>query len=81
MIDEIVGMQGWEMLLDRARLTQLQKQTRIIQGKCKDYEEYVKECAFTDGMEFLTRLPQRLHLELEMALAERILEPEDDEKD
>lgn len=77
LVKEMAAHPGWRMLQDRALHTLLIKQTYIIQGKCKSYEEYLKEVAFTDGVEYLMKLPDRLDLELEMALDN--LPPAEDE--
>lgn len=79
LIKEMTAHPGWALLCDRARHTLLIKQTFIIQGKCKDHEAYVKDVAFTDGIEFLMKLPERLDLELEMALDD--LPPPADEEE
>ncbi len=81
LINAMVSQPGWQMLLDRARVTMLYRQTKIIQGRCKDYDDYVKECSFTDGMEFIMTLPQRTQSELDTALAEAEMAIEEEEED
>lgn len=78
MVEEMVTTHGWPLLLDRARYTMLQKQTRIVQGKCDDHEDYVKECSFLEGMDFVMSLPARLQAELELHL-DNLPRAEDDE--
>ncbi len=80
LINAMSAMPGWQMLLDRARVTMLIRQTKIIQGRCKDHEDYIKECSFTDGMEFIMTLPQRTQAELDTALAEAEMKVEEDEE-
>lgn len=78
-VDSMTADSGWPILLDRARLTILAKQTRIVQGKCSDHEDYVKECAFLEGIEFMIKLPERIAMELELHLDSLPPEPEDDD--
>jgi len=67
-VQEMVEGYGWPLLLDRASTTILAKQTRIVQGQCDTHEEYVKECAFLDGVGFMMRLPELIQMELERYL-------------
>lgn len=78
MVEEMTASHGWPLLLDRARYTMLQKQTRVVQGKCSDHEDYVKECSFLEGMDFVMSLPSRIQLELEVHL-DSMKEQEEDE--
>jgi hypothetical protein len=66
LVDQLAENPGWPMLWDRALVTIAAKQTRVVQGKCVDHEDYVRECGFLEGVEFVRKLPERLRLELEM---------------
>jgi hypothetical protein len=68
LIQELTKHPGWEIYCDRAKATMLQKQRRLVQGLCSSYEDYKQECAFTDGLEFMLRLPERVNAELQQAL-------------
>ena len=70
LVEQIADTPGWMMMLDRARATMVSKQSRIVQGQCRDHEDYVKECSFLEGLDFFTKLPARMRLELDMQLAE-----------
>lgn len=79
LIESMASTHGWEMLIDRSRATLLNRQTRVVQGRCASYEDYLKECSFMDGIEHVLTLPTRVRLELENAMAERV--PDRDELD
>lgn len=79
MVEEMTASHGWPLLLDRARVTIVAKQTRIVQGKCADHEDYVRETAFLDGVEWMISLPQRIQMELELHLGS-LAEDEDEEE-
>jgi len=64
-VDQIADMPGWEMLIDRARQTIFAKRQRIVQGKCVDHTDYMRECAYLDGINFVLTLPRRIQLELD----------------
>ena len=78
LIEEMAETPGWGMLLDRARATLLARQTRIVQGKCEDYENYIKETSFGDGIEYVMRLPFKVREELELAAEIRFPEEPDE---
>jgi hypothetical protein len=65
LVDAIVEEPGWAVLWDRMVATIRVKQLRIVQGKCTDHENYLKECAFLDGVEYVRKLPERMKIELE----------------
>ena len=50
-----------------------------MQGKAADREDYLKECSFLQGIEFVFNLPTRIAMELETAMAE--LEMQEDEEE
>ena len=79
--EQISETPGWMMLVDRARATMVAKQSRIVQGKCSDHEDYAKECAFLEGLDFFVKLPARMRLELDMQLAELEAQLADVEQD
>lgn len=79
--EQIVETPGWMMMVDRARVTLLMKQQRIVQGQCKDHEDYVKECSFIEGLDFFMKLPARMRLELDMQIAELEAQMSDVEQD
>lgn len=79
LVGRLVEEPGWALLIDRARATVAGKQSRIVQGKCDDHENYVKECSFLEGMDFFVKLPDRMRLELDMQLAEVAAQAEEDE--
>ena len=79
--EQIVETPGWMMMVDRARVTLLMKQQRIVQGQCKDHEDYVKECSFIEGLDFFMKLPARMRLELDMQIAELEAQMADVEQD
>lgn len=68
LVNEMAQTPGWQMLLDRARHTMVLMQTRMIQGRYKDWDEYRNDVAYTDGVEFMMTLPKRLNDELATAM-------------
>jgi hypothetical protein len=80
-IMDMTSSPGWALLMDAARAALIAKQTRILQGKCETHEEYMAECAFGDGVEYLIGLPNRLQrsLDREHALREEEREEEYEE--
>lgn len=67
-ISDMTASTGWAMLQDAAKAVLVSKQTRIIQGKCDNYEEYKTDCAFGDGVLYLINLPDRLQMRLDQEL-------------
>lgn len=79
LVKELTSHPGWELLLDASRHALLKVQVRVIQGKCETYEEYVKECSFGDGVEYMMGLPARLESQLATALEGFYPEEEEEE--
>jgi hypothetical protein len=81
-VEDMVSSYGWPLLVDRAAQTIHQRQTRIVQGKCTDHEDYVRETAFLEGVDFVLRLPERIQLELDIYMDNMpVEEPEYDEEE
>lgn len=73
---------GWDLLVDRARLTLMKKQQRLILGRAEDFEEYKSECAWMDGASWVLDLPRQVDMELQTELETRAAnKPRDDEPD
>lgn len=71
LVAEMAQHPGWSMLVDRARVTLFNRQQRLILGRAKDYEEYIKETAWMEGLSFLMDLPLAIQLEMEAELETR----------
>jgi hypothetical protein len=71
LIQTMSESQGWWLLVQEARGMLVAKQMKIIQGKCKTYEEYKMDCSFGDGIEYLLKLPTYWQNQLDQELSER----------
>ena len=63
--------QGWTMLVDAAIAAIEGRRLHVLRGNCASFEEYKADCSFTQGMDFLLALPQRMQASLDLELGER----------
>ena len=75
-ISDLASSVGWAYAMDRVVSQVAIYQNRLILGKAKDYEEYIKWVAYTDGLSFVLDLPKKVQEELERELARRDEETE-----
>jgi hypothetical protein len=70
-VREMSGTLAWEMLRDRALIRIVSSQRRLIGGRVPNYEEYLKETSFLEGIEFVLTIPQLIQAELDLELEAR----------
>jgi hypothetical protein len=69
LVDTLVEEPGWGVLWDRAFASMQRRHARILGGYCDDHEEYVKEVAWLEGVDYVRKLPGQMKEELAKVLA------------
>lgn len=69
-VEEMSSSHAWQMLLGIAADEIEKHSSRIVQGRCKDQADYLRECGYIGGINFVCRLPAALQEELDRYLVE-----------
>ena len=71
LVREMADHPGWPLLADRARVNLFSRQRALIQGQTKDWEDYIRQTAWMEGVSFVLDLPLVIQRELEREVQER----------
>lgn len=82
LVQEMASHPGFTLLADRAKVNLFSRQRALIQGQAKDWEDYLTQTAWMEGVSFILDLPGVMEREMEReTLARREAEAEAEAED